>query len=66
LRELLEQLTHLIGSHADAGVGHSNRDPVAVVLLPLASGNGHGALLGEFVGVACEVEQRLPETVWSA
>src|SRR5215831_13668990 len=48
LGELLEQLGHLLGRHADAGVGHRDGDPVAAVLLSLVSGNSHGALFGEF------------------
>jgi hypothetical protein len=35
LRKLLEQLAHLLGRHADAGVRHSQRDPIAAVLLSL-------------------------------
>src|SRR5271166_7044307 len=53
---------HLLRSHADAGVGHRHRDPVAAVLLCLVRGDGDSALLGELVGVAGQVEQRLPET----
>ena len=37
LRELLEQLVHLFGRHANAGVGDGERDPVAAVLLSLVS-----------------------------
>src|SRR5262249_39208412 len=37
LKKLLEQLVHLLGRHADAGVGDRERDPVAAVLLSLAS-----------------------------
>jgi hypothetical protein len=33
LGKLLEQLAHLLRRHADAGVGHRDRDPVAAVLL---------------------------------
>ena len=61
LGKLLEQLAHLLGRHADAGVGDRERDPVAAVLLSLVSGDGDGALFGELVGVAHEVEQRLPQ-----
>ncbi len=35
LRELLEQPTHLLRRHADAGVGDRERDPVAPVLATL-------------------------------
>ena len=31
LGELLEQPAHLLGGHADAGIGHRDRDPVAAV-----------------------------------
>src|SRR5437899_2334435 len=34
LGEFLEQLTHLLRRHADASVGHRDRDPVAAILLP--------------------------------
>jgi hypothetical protein len=37
LGKLLEQLAHLLRRHSDAGVGNRDRDPVAVVLLPLVS-----------------------------
>jgi hypothetical protein len=47
---------YLFRRHADAGIGHGKRDPIAVVLLSLVSGDGDNALLG-VVGVACEVEQ---------
>src|SRR3984893_9280335 len=61
LGKLLEQLAHLLRRHADAGVGHRDRDPVAAVLLSLVSGDGDSAFLGELVGVARQVEQGLPE-----
>jgi hypothetical protein len=48
LGKLLEQLAHLIGRHADAGVGHRQRDPVAAVLLALASAQSwHNRLLAK-------------------
>src|SRR5262249_36531833 len=34
LGEFLEQLAHLLGGHADAGVGDRDDNPVATVLLP--------------------------------
>ena len=61
LREFLEQPPHLLLGHADAGVGHGNRDPVAAIGVLPARGDGDGAFLGELVGVARQVEQRLPE-----
>ena len=61
LGKLLEQLAHLLRRHADAGVGDRERDPVAAILLFLVSGDGDGALFGELVGVAHEVQQRLPQ-----
>ena len=62
LGKLLEQLAHLLRRHADAGVGHRERDPGAAVLLSLPSGDGDGVLLGELVGVARQIKQGLPET----
>ena len=61
LGEFLEQPPHLLVGHADAGVGHGNRDPVAAIALLRLRGDGDGAFLGELVGVARQVEQRLPE-----
>jgi hypothetical protein len=61
LRELLEQLAHLLRRHADARIGHRERDPVATAVMPLASGDGDSAFLGELVGVTRQVEQGLPE-----
>ena len=61
LGKLLEQLAHLLGRHADAGVGHRDRDPVAAVLGSLPRIDRDRALLGELVGVAREVEQRLAD-----
>src|SRR5207344_3070249 len=40
LGKLLEQLAHLLRGHADAGVGHCDRDPAEAILLPLVSGDG--------------------------
>src|SRR6202048_3219055 len=61
LGKLLEQLAHLLWRHADSGIGHGERDPIAVVLLSLVSGDSDSALLGEFISVARQVEQRLTE-----
>ena len=61
LGELLEQLTHLLGRHADAGVRNRERDPIAAVLLSLMSSDGDSAFLGELVGVAREIEQGLSQ-----
>src|SRR6516164_10864640 len=52
LGKLLEQLTHLLRRHADAGVGERERDPVAAILLSFVTGDGDGAFLGKLVGVA--------------
>src|SRR4029453_10867087 len=59
LGELLEQFRLLLGSQADAGVGHCNLDPVASVDESSRS-QLDLALLGEFAGVAQEIEQNLP------
>src|ERR1700737_2718219 len=42
---------------ADAGVSNCDGDPSAVVLLPLTRVNGDGAVVGELVGVAQEVQE---------
>ena len=60
LGKLLEQLANLLWCHADAGVGHRDRDPVTAVLLSLVSGDGDSAFLGELIGVARQVEQGPP------
>ena len=59
LRELLKQPAHLLRVHPDAGIGDRNRDPVALFAAQRACCDGNGAILGELVGVAGEVEQRL-------
>ena len=62
LREFLEQLTHLLRRHPYAGVGDGNSNPVAAILLHLARVNRDGTALRKFVGVAHEVQQRLPQS----
>jgi acyl-CoA synthetase (AMP-forming)/AMP-acid ligase II len=59
LGKLLKQLAHLLCRHPDAGIGHCQCDPVAAVLLPLRSIDRDGATVGELVGIAHEVQQRL-------
>jgi GNAT superfamily N-acetyltransferase len=59
LGEFLEQLGLLLGCHADAGIGHSDLDPVAVVD-HLFDAQLDIALLGELTGIAQEIEQDLP------
>jgi hypothetical protein len=61
LGEFLEQLAHLLGRHADTGVGHSNHDPIATIAPLRLRGNGDCAVFCELVGIARQVEQRLPE-----
>jgi hypothetical protein len=61
LGKLLEQLAHLLRRHTDAGIGYCHRDPVTAVLLSLMSGDGDSAFLGELVGVAQQVQKRLPQ-----
>ena len=41
--------------------GHGDRDLVAVVLLLLPRVDGDGAVVGELVGVAQQIQQRLPQ-----
>src|SRR5262249_32637434 len=60
LRKFLEQLAHLLRRHANAGIGDSDRNPIAAVFLSMPRVNGNGAALRKFVGVAHEIEQRLP------
>jgi hypothetical protein len=50
LGKLLEQPTHLFRRHADTGVGHRERDPVAPVLLSLTRLNADGAAVAKLVG----------------
>src|SRR6516162_9134151 len=61
LRELLKQLALLLRRHPDAGVGNRDRNPVAAVFLALPRVYANGAALGEFVGVAHQIEQGLPQ-----
>jgi hypothetical protein len=49
------------GRHADAGVGDRDGDPVAAFLFPLPPVDGDGPVVGEFVGVAQQIQQRLPQ-----
>ena len=62
LGKLLEQPAHLLFGHADPGIRHGHRDHVAAIEPLWLRRNGHGAFLGELVGVAGEVEKRLPES----
>jgi hypothetical protein len=52
---------HLLRRHADAGVGNRERNPIAVILLLMTGIDRNGATLGKLVGVAREIEQRLPQ-----
>jgi hypothetical protein len=61
LGEFLEQFAHLLRRHADASVADRDGDPVAATFLPLSCVDGDGAVVGELVGVAHEVQQRLPQ-----
>src|SRR3954447_4114525 len=61
LGEGLEELAHLLGGHADAGVGDADAEPVAAVLRFAADGEAHLTAAGELAGVAEEVEQALAE-----
>jgi hypothetical protein len=62
LGEFLEQFAHLLGGHADAGVGDRDGDPVATFLFPLPRVDGDSAVVSEFVGIAQQVQKRLPKT----
>ena len=61
LDERLEQLLHLLGGHANAGVGHPERDPCSPIDHLTGDLQGDGPLLGELAGVAEQIEQRLPD-----
>src|SRR5262245_582461 len=60
LDELLEQLRLLLRSHADAGVGDCELDPVATVGDP-ARPQPDLAFLRELAGIAQEIEQNLSQ-----
>src|SRR5215813_1651531 len=60
LAELLEQLSLLLRSHADAAVGDRKLDPAASVGDPARS-QRHLTFLGELAGIAEEIEQYLPQ-----
>jgi hypothetical protein len=62
LGEFLEQFAHLLRRHAYTSVADRDRDPVAASFLPLPRVDGDGAVVGELVGVAHEVQQRLPQS----
>jgi hypothetical protein len=62
LGEFLEQFAHLLRRHADTSVAHRDGDPVVATFLPLSCVDGDGAVVGELVGVAHEVQQRLPQS----
>jgi hypothetical protein len=61
LRKFLEQPTHLLFGHADPGIGDGNHDRIAAIDLLRLRGNGDGTVFRELVGIARQVEQRLPE-----
>src|SRR5262249_29728942 len=60
LAELLEQLSLLLRSHANAGVSDRELDPVATVGDPTRP-QPDLAFLGELAGIAQQVEQYLPQ-----
>src|SRR5262249_38850902 len=60
LGELLEQLSLLLRTHADAGVGDGKLDEVAAIA-HLACRKLDLARFGEFAGIAQQVEQDLPQ-----
>jgi hypothetical protein len=61
LGKFLEQPSHLLLRHADPGVGYAYGDPVAALEPLRLRRHGDGPLFRELVGVAREVEQRLPK-----
>jgi hypothetical protein len=60
LAELLEQLSLLLRSHANAGVSDRELNPVATVGDP-SRPQPHLAFFGEFAGIAQQVEQNLSQ-----
>src|SRR5262245_43243253 len=61
LRKFLEQPTHLLFGHADSSIRDGDDDQVAGIELFRLRGDRHVAVLSELVGIARQVEQRLPE-----
>ena len=61
LHEFLEQTADLLGAHADAGVGDGELDPRSAGIFDLRYAQHHLAGLGEFAGVAQQVEQDLAQ-----
>jgi hypothetical protein len=55
LHEVLKELSDLVRREADAGIGDRDGDPVATVFGGALGIDGHGAALGELVGVARKV-----------
>ena len=60
LGEFLEQPPDLLLVHSNTGIRHRNRDPAATVDPLLARCEGDRAVFRELVGIARQVEQRLP------
>ena len=58
----MEQPAYLLRRHADTSVADRDGHPVAGTFLPLSCVDGDGAVVGELVGVAHEVQQRLPQS----
>jgi hypothetical protein len=61
LHEFLEQFAVLFGGHPDAGVSDSEIDSVATVSQHPARTQCHLTLLGEFAGIAEQIEQNLSQ-----
>ena len=75
LGEFLEQPVYLLFGHTNAGVGDGNREPIAAIEPLRLRGNGDVAVFGKLVGIARQVQHRLPESdlvsmesaeIWSA
>ena len=60
LGEFLEQFFHLCRRHTNAGIRHRDFNPFPVIDLPAPCTDRQRAALGELVGIADEVQQRLP------
>ena len=61
LGELLEQPGHLVGRHADAGIGHRELDDLPPLMLDRGRAQTDFTVLGELAGIAQEIEQNLPQ-----
>jgi hypothetical protein len=55
------ELAHLLRRHANASIGDGDGDTITTVFLSMARIDGNRSALRKLVGIAHEIEQRLPE-----